>query len=93
MLDAVRTEVVAAGYGALTVDVIAARGGIHRTTVHRRGRDAGVLLADVPEAARDDDGQPRGPEALGSLRGIAGAGEAARAVRRLWEDRYRTSCA
>ncbi|MGW9497401.1 TetR/AcrR family transcriptional regulator [Streptomyces prasinus] len=66
VLDAVRTELVEAGYDALTVDAVAARAGVHRTTVYRRWRDVGGLLADVLDAASYDDWQP---EDTGSLPG------------------------
>ncbi|MGW9399535.1 TetR/AcrR family transcriptional regulator [Streptomyces sp. DSM 116494] len=66
VLDAVRAELVEAGYDALTVDAVAARAGVHRTTVYRRWRDVGGLLADVLDAASDDDWQP---EDTGSLPG------------------------
>lgn len=66
VLDAVRAELVEHGYDELTVDTVAARAGVHRTTVYRRWRDVGGLLADVFDAARDDDWQPRD---TGSLRG------------------------
>ncbi|MFC7640749.1 TetR-like C-terminal domain-containing protein [Streptosporangium lutulentum] len=93
------------------MDAVAARAGVHRATVYRRWRDVGGLLADVFEAASDDDWQPQD---TGSLRGDLAAlnhesqaaltarppivaaliaasfrsEEAARSVRRLWEDRY-----
>ncbi|WP_086791642.1 TetR/AcrR family transcriptional regulator [Streptomyces thermovulgaris] len=111
VLDAVRAELVEHGYDNLTVDTVAARAGVHRTTVYRRWRDVGGLLADVFDAAGDDDWQPRD---TGSLRGDLAAlthgihaalteqppvtaaliaasfrsEEAARALRRFWEDRY-----
>ncbi|MGW4824529.1 TetR/AcrR family transcriptional regulator [Streptomyces sp. NPDC004227] len=66
VLDAVRTELVEAGYDALTMDAVAARAGVHRTTVYRRWRDVGGLLADVLDAASYDDWQP---EDTGSLPG------------------------
>ncbi|MEV0597651.1 TetR/AcrR family transcriptional regulator [Nonomuraea cavernae] len=114
VLDAVRAELAERGYDELTVDAVAARAGVHRATVYRRWRDVGGLLADVFEAASDDDWQPQD---TGSLQGdlaalnhenqaaltawppIAAAliaasfrsEEAARGVRRLWEDRY-TRC-
>jgi AcrR family transcriptional regulator len=54
------------GYDALTVDAVAARSGVHRTTVYRRWRDAGGLLADTVEAAREQAWEP--PD-TGSLTG------------------------
>lgn len=112
VLEAVRSELTEHGYDALTVDSVAARAGVHRTTVYRRWHDVGGLLTDVFAAASDQDWHPGD---TGSLHGdlavlnreiqdslteqpsIAAAliavsfrsEEAARALRRLWEDRYR----
>ncbi|GIG68828.1 TetR/AcrR family transcriptional regulator [Phytomonospora endophytica] len=66
MLDAVRAELAEHGYDSLTVDTVAARAGVHRTTVYRRWGDVGGLLADVYDAAGDDDWEP--PD-TGSLHG------------------------
>jgi AcrR family transcriptional regulator len=114
VLDAVRAELAEHGYDGLTVEAVAARAGVHRTTVYRRWGDIGGLLADVLDSAGGDDWQP--PD-TGSLLGdltalnqeiqaaltdqppivpalIAAAfrsEQAARAQRRLWEDRY-TRC-
>ncbi|MER6628975.1 TetR/AcrR family transcriptional regulator [Streptomyces sp. NPDC000987] len=66
VLDAVLAELGEHGYDGLTTDAVAARAGVHRTTVYRRWRDVGGLLADVHDAAGDDDWQP--PE-TGSLEG------------------------
>jgi AcrR family transcriptional regulator len=66
VLDAVLAELGEHGYDALTTDVVAARAGVHRTTVYRRWGDVGGLLADVLDAASDDDWQP--PD-TGSLEG------------------------
>lgn len=114
VLDAIRAELAERDYDEITLDAVAARAGVHRATVYRRWRDVGGLLADVFEAAGDDDWQPRD---TGSLRGDLAAlnhesqaalterpsvvaaliaasfrsEEAARSVRRLWEDRY-TRC-
>ncbi|MEU4623545.1 TetR/AcrR family transcriptional regulator [Actinoplanes sp. NPDC023801] len=66
MLAAVTTLLVEEGYEALTVDAVAARSGVHRTTVYRRWRDAGGLLADTLDAARDE---PWEPPDTGSLTG------------------------
>jgi AcrR family transcriptional regulator len=66
VLDAVRAQLVEHGYEELTVDAVAARAGVHRTTVYRRWRDVGGLLADVLDAASDDDWQPQD---TGSLEG------------------------
>ncbi|MFI1459303.1 TetR/AcrR family transcriptional regulator [Nocardia carnea] len=66
VLDAVRAELTEHGYDALTVDTVAARAGVHRTTVYRRWRDTGGLIADLFAAAADIDWHPRD---TGSLRG------------------------
>ncbi|MEV0650822.1 TetR/AcrR family transcriptional regulator [Phytomonospora sp. NPDC050363] len=66
MLDAVRAELAEHGYDGLTVDAVAARAGVHRTTVYRRWGDVGGLLADVYDAAGDDGWEA--PD-TGSLRG------------------------
>ncbi|MEH0829512.1 MULTISPECIES: TetR/AcrR family transcriptional regulator [unclassified Micromonospora] len=59
MLDAVAALLVEGGYDALAVDAVADRAGVHRTTVYRRWRDVGGLLADVLAEATEDDWQPR----------------------------------
>ncbi|GAA2404444.1 TetR/AcrR family transcriptional regulator [Streptomyces glaucosporus] len=66
VLDAVRAQLLEHGYDELTVDAVAARAGVHRTTVYRRWRDVGGLLADVLDAAGGDDWRPRD---TGSLEG------------------------
>ncbi|WP_031512021.1 TetR/AcrR family transcriptional regulator [Streptomyces sp. NRRL F-5123] len=66
VIEAVLLELVESGYDTLTVDAVAARAGVHRTTVYRRWRDIGGLLADVVDAAAGADWQP---ENTGSLRG------------------------
>ena len=58
VLAAVASLLLEAGYDALTVDAVAARSGIHRTTVYRRWRDTGGLLADSLEAAREQAWEP-----------------------------------
>ncbi|MBW5481680.1 TetR/AcrR family transcriptional regulator, partial [Streptomyces bambusae] len=55
VLEAVGALLVQGGYDGLTVDAVAERAGVHRTTVYRRWRDVGGLLADVLDAAADDD--------------------------------------
>ncbi|GAA2105028.1 TetR/AcrR family transcriptional regulator [Streptomyces albiaxialis] len=64
VLEAVGAELVEGGYDALTVDAVAARAGVHRTTVYRRWRDVGGLLADVLDAGADDDWTPPDTGAL-----------------------------
>ncbi|MGW5384853.1 TetR/AcrR family transcriptional regulator [Nocardia sp. NPDC003963] len=114
VLEAVHAELTERGYDALTVDTVAARAGVHRTTVYRRWRDIGGLLSDAIAAAADIDWHPRDTGSLHSdlaalnqeiqdsmteQPSIAAAliavsfrsEEAARALRRLWEDRYTQS--
>ncbi|MFD5696055.1 TetR/AcrR family transcriptional regulator [Streptomyces rubiginosohelvolus] len=66
VLDAVRAELGEHGYEGLTMEAVAARAGVHRATVYRRWQDVGGLLADVLDAAGEDDWAP--PD-TGSLRG------------------------
>ncbi|OEJ30293.1 TetR/AcrR family transcriptional regulator [Streptomyces subrutilus] len=66
VLEAVGELLLEAGYDGLTVDAVAERAGVHRTTVYRRWRDVGTLLADVLDAASDDNWSP--PD-TGSLEG------------------------
>ncbi|MGY0498956.1 TetR/AcrR family transcriptional regulator [Nocardia sp. FBN12] len=114
VLDAVTAELTEHGYDALTMDAVAARAGVHRATVYRRWHNVGGLLADLFDAATDQQWHPRD---TGSLRGDLAAlnheiqdsfaeepslalaliavsfrsEEAARALRRLWDDRYAQS--
>ncbi|MFI7286153.1 TetR/AcrR family transcriptional regulator [Streptomyces anulatus] len=66
VLDAVRAELGEHGYEGLTMEGVAARAGVHRTTVYRRWQDVGGLLADVLDAAGEDAWEPTD---TGSLRG------------------------
>ncbi len=66
VLQAVGALLLEVGYDGLTVDAVAERAGVHRTTVYRRWRDVGGLLVDVLDAAADDTWQP--PD-TGSLEG------------------------
>ncbi|MDH6229412.1 TetR/AcrR family transcriptional regulator [Streptomyces sp. MJP52] len=66
VLDAVRAELTESGHEGLTMEGVATRAGVHRTTVYRRWRDVGGLLADVIDAAGETDWRP--PD-TGSLRG------------------------
>nr|WP_308406267.1 TetR/AcrR family transcriptional regulator [Streptomyces sp. AC602_WCS936] len=58
VLEAARELLVERGYDELTMDAVAERAGVHRTTVYRRWRDVGGLLADVLDAAGGDDWRP-----------------------------------
>ncbi|MFI2780296.1 TetR/AcrR family transcriptional regulator [Streptomyces sp. ALB3] len=66
VLEAVRAELTESGHEGLTMEGVAARAGVHRTTVYRRWRDVGGLLVDVVDAAGEIDWQP--PD-TGTLRG------------------------
>ncbi|MER7762353.1 TetR/AcrR family transcriptional regulator [Streptomyces sp. NPDC097619] len=66
VLEAAGALLLEAGYDALTVDAVAERAGVHRTTVYRRWGDVGRLLADLLDAAADDGWDP--PD-TGSLEG------------------------
>ncbi|MFJ4876987.1 TetR/AcrR family transcriptional regulator [Streptomyces sp. NPDC088745] len=58
VLDAVRAQLVEHGYDGLTVDAVADRAGVHRTTVYRRWQDVGGLLADLLTLGAEDDWRP-----------------------------------
>ena len=58
VLAAVAALLLDEGFDALTVDAVAARSGVHRTTVYRRWRDTGGLLADMVDAAREQAWEP-----------------------------------
>jgi AcrR family transcriptional regulator len=64
--EAVVAELVERGFDELTVDRVAERAGVHRTTVYRRWRDVGGLLTDLVDVARDTAWTP--PD-TGSLQG------------------------
>ncbi|MZD06702.1 TetR family transcriptional regulator [Streptomyces sp. SID5785] len=66
VLDAVRAELAETGHEGLTVEGVATRAGVHRTTVYRRWHDVGGLLVDVIESAGEIDWRP--PD-TGTLRG------------------------
>jgi AcrR family transcriptional regulator len=66
VLRAVSDILLQDGYDALSIDAVAARSGVHRTTVYRRWRDSGGLLADALHAGREHPWQP--PD-TGSLAG------------------------
>ncbi|MFD3459237.1 TetR/AcrR family transcriptional regulator [Nocardia fluminea] len=114
VLDAVTAELAEHGYDGLSMDAVAARAGVHRATVYRRWQDVGGLLADLFDAASNQQWDPRD---TGSLHGDLAAlnheiqdsftqepslamaliaasfrsEEAARALRRLWDERYTQS--
>ncbi|WP_354639292.1 TetR/AcrR family transcriptional regulator [Kitasatospora camelliae] len=47
VLAAVLRELVETGYAALTVDQVAQRAGVHKTTVYRRWKDRDTLVVDA----------------------------------------------
>jgi AcrR family transcriptional regulator len=66
VLAAVEAELAEHGYDGLTVDGVAARSGVHRTTVYRRWRTVDGLLIDLLAMGVDDNWVPAG---TGSLEG------------------------
>jgi AcrR family transcriptional regulator len=46
------------GYSGLTVDIVAERAGVHRTTIYRRWGGVDGLVVDALQYAIDDDWQP-----------------------------------
>jgi AcrR family transcriptional regulator len=50
VLDATVAELAASGYGALTVDAVAVRAGVHKTTLYRRWGSKQRLVIDAVEA-------------------------------------------
>ncbi|MEV0617459.1 TetR/AcrR family transcriptional regulator [Nonomuraea sp. NPDC050404] len=74
--DAVRqatlAELAEHGYHGLTVDNVAARSGVHKTTVYRRWKNAEGLIADALEIAREEPWpMPDTGSLAEDLRGIA----------------------
>ena len=47
VLAATLAELAEAGYAALTVEAVADRAGVHKTTVYRRWRDREALVIDA----------------------------------------------
>jgi AcrR family transcriptional regulator len=66
VLAAVETELAEHGYDGLTIDAVAARSGVHRTTLYRRWKTVPGLLVDLLEAGADDSWEPAD---TGSLEG------------------------
>lgn len=58
VLAAVLAELVEQGFDGLTVDGVAARAGVHRSTLYRRWSDVGGLLVDALAAAAGDGWAP-----------------------------------
>ena len=53
VLDATLAELVASGYTQTSVEAIALRAGVHKTTIYRRWRTKDQLVADALEAAAE----------------------------------------
>ncbi|GAA5035645.1 TetR/AcrR family transcriptional regulator [Actinopolymorpha pittospori] len=66
VLAAVEGELVEHGFDGLTVEGVAARSGVHRTSVYRRWGDVGGLLADLLRAGQEDDWRPSDTGSLGA---------------------------
>jgi AcrR family transcriptional regulator len=66
VLAAVEGELAERGYDGLTIDGVAARSGVHRTTVYRRWKTVAGLLVDLLRAGADDAWSPA---ETGSLEG------------------------
>ena len=58
VLAAVESELAEHGYDGLTIDAVAARSGVHRTTLYRRWKTVPGLLVDLLEAGADDAWEP-----------------------------------
>ncbi|MEU8222941.1 TetR/AcrR family transcriptional regulator [Kribbella sp. NPDC048915] len=58
VLAAVEAELAEHGYDGLTIDAVAARSGVHRTTLYRRWKDVSGLLVDLLAAGADDAWEP-----------------------------------
>ncbi|WP_309237603.1 TetR/AcrR family transcriptional regulator, partial [Actinomadura sp. BRA 177] len=70
--DATLAELAEHGYPGLTVDGVAARSGVHKTTVYRRWGDADGLIADVlGRAAAEPWPVPDTGTLAGDLRALA----------------------
>jgi AcrR family transcriptional regulator len=74
VLAATLAELTAAGYAALTVDNVARRAGVHKTTVYRRWPDRERLVADaLIDAIARDMPVPDTGTVEGDLRALARA--------------------
>ena len=58
VLAAVQTELADHGYDALTIDAVAVRSGVHRTTIYRRWKTVPGLLVDLLESGAGDSWEP-----------------------------------
>jgi AcrR family transcriptional regulator len=71
--EATLAELAEKGYGGLTVDGVAARSGVHKTTVYRRWSSVEGLITDVLEVASGEPWPvPDTGSIDGDLRALAG---------------------
>src|SRR5215831_650666 len=80
VLDAARTIVEKDGYDAATIEAIAERAGVAKTTIYRSWPNRAALIVDLlMEMAGQAVPPPSGPDPLGAvrieMRGIAGAAD------------------
>ena len=69
MLDAARALVQSGGYPAATIEAIAARSGVAKTTIYRRWPNRAALMVDLlVEIAAVEAPEPSGRDALHALR-------------------------
>jgi len=71
VLDATIDELVASGYGGLTIAKVATRAGVHRTAVYRRWPTPGALLAAALLDSSADGEMPDTGTLAGDLLGLA----------------------
>lgn len=58
VLAAVQAELAEHGYDGLSIDAVAVRSGVHRTTIYRRWKTVPGLLVDLLESGADDAWEP-----------------------------------
>lgn len=80
VLDAARTIIEKSGYEAATIEAIAERAGVAKTTIYRSWPNRAALVVDLlMEMAQDAVPMPSGPDPLGAMRtemrGIARAAD------------------
>jgi AcrR family transcriptional regulator len=80
VLDAARAIVEKGGYDAASIEAIAARAGVAKTTIYRSWPNRAALIVDLlMEMAEHAVPYPSGPDPLGAvrteMRGIAGAAD------------------
>ncbi|MGR6964252.1 TetR/AcrR family transcriptional regulator [Geodermatophilus sp. URMC 61] len=58
VLSAVTALLAEGGFDALSMEAVAARSGVHRTTVYRRWGSTAMLLVDLLDLGTEDDWRP-----------------------------------